>query len=241
MDRRAAVMDFVIAVGQGFSSFFSIWQICILQISPFFLACVTGLYFADFGEQSSPGLGGRVFLPALTFAPGFAVLYALLSLNSLSVGRILSYNLGMLSFFAGLYILLVSFALVLSGRVAFIDGLLQRRLIVAAGSLLLGVSFALVYSPCITPALSEILSMTSRAETAVRGGFLAFFYSLGICLGLTVTGGVLVLALKRVGFAVRNARRLKDVCGLVLAVLGGLNVTGLMVYYKAFFLGLLVP
>ena len=234
-------MDFLAAFGNGFSSFFSIWQVCILQISPFFVAYVIGLYFAGLGEQSSPSLGGRVLLPAAAFAPGFAVFYALLSLNSLPVGRILSYNLGILSFSAGLYILLVSLALLLCGRVAFAGNVLKRPLILAVMSLLLGVSFALVYSPCISPALSEILSMTSRSETAVRGGFLALFYSLGICLGLTVTGGVLVLALRRTAFAVRNARSLKDVCGLVLAVLGGMNVTGLMIYYKAFFLGLLVP
>ena len=33
------------AFGYGFSSFFSIWQVCSLQITPFFLAYVTGLYF----------------------------------------------------------------------------------------------------------------------------------------------------------------------------------------------------
>lgn len=236
-------MGLLESFGQGFASFYSIWQVCILQISPFFLAYVTGLYFAGLGEQSErgfSGLGGRVFLPALTFAPGFAVPYALLSLNSLPVGRILSYNLGILGFVAGLYILLVSLVLLISGRATFADGFLKRPAILAVMSLLLGVSFALIYSPCITPTLSEILSMTSRSETAVRGGFLALFYSLGICLGLTVTGGVLVAVLRRNGFVVRNARALKNVCGLVLAILGGLNVTGLMIYYKAFFLGFLV-
>lgn len=234
-------MDFVIAFGNGFASFFSIWQVCILQISPFFLAYVTALYFADRGERSGSTIGGRVLLPALTFAPGFAVTYALLTLNSLPVGRILSYNLGTLSFFAGLYILLVSLALLLCGRAAFAADVLKRPLVLTTASVFLGVSFALVYSPCITPALSDILSMTSRAATAVRGGGLALFYSLGICLGLTVTAGALVLVLRRSGFVVRNAKSIKDVSALMLAVLGGLNVTGLMVYYKAFFLGLLVP
>ena len=234
-------MEYLVAFGNGFASFFSIWQVCILQISPFFLVYIVALYFADVDEHRSPGLGGRVLLPALMFAPGFAVFYALLSLNSLPVGRILSYNLGILSFSSGLYILLISLILVLCGRAAFAGDLLKRPLILATMSLVLGASFALVYSPCITPALSEILSMTSRSETAVRGGFLALFYSLGICLGLTVTASALVLVLRRTGFAMRHAKSLKDSCGLTLAVLGGLNVTGLMVYYKAFFLGLLVP
>lgn len=235
------MMELVVAFGQGFASFFSIWQVCILQISPFFMAYIIALYFADLSGRGRGDFGARVLLPALTFAPGFAIFYALLSLNSLPVGRILSYNLGILSFSAGLYILLVSLAVLLCGRSAFASDVLKRPVILAVTSLLLGGAFALVYSPCITPALSEILSMTSRAETVVRGGVLALFYSLGICLGLTVTAGVLVLVVRRSGFADRNAAAIKDVCSLVLAILGGLNVTGLMIYYKAFILGLLVP
>lgn len=233
------------AFGQGFASFYSIWQICILQISPFFIAYVTGLYFAGLNFSNTGGhgysnFGVRVFLPALAFAPGFAVPYSLLSLNSLPVGRILSYNLGILGFFAGVYILSVSLVLLFSGRAVFIEGYLKRPIVLLGMSLLLGISFALIYSPCITPTLSEILNMTSRAETAVRGGVLALFYSLGICLGLTVAVAVLVFILRRSVFAVRNSKILKDACALVLAALGILNVSGLMVYYKAFFLGLLV-
>ena len=234
-------MSLIEAFGQGFSSFYSIWQVCILQISPFFLAYVSGLYFAGQGKYGSSGFGSRVLLPALTFAPGFAVFYALLSLSSLPVGRILAYNLGVLGFVAGLYILFISIVLLISGRVVFVTDILKRPAVLAVMSLLLGVSFAFVYSPCITPTLSDILNMTSRAETAVRGGVLALFYSLGICLGLTVAVSVLVLVLRRSGFVMRKAGMFKDVFGLVLAILGGLNVTGLMIYYKAFFLGLLVP
>ncbi len=43
-------MGLFAAFGNGFASFFSIWQVCILQISPFFLAYATGLYFADYSK-----------------------------------------------------------------------------------------------------------------------------------------------------------------------------------------------
>ena len=233
-------MGLVEAAGHGFFSFYSIWQVCILQISPFFLAYVAGLYFAGQSSHVSPGLGKRVLVPALSFAPGFTVFYALLSLSSLPVGRILSYNLGTLSFVSGLYILLIGLVLIISGRIAFVGDLLKRSAVLVIMSLLLGVSFALIYSPCITPALSDILNMTSRSQTAVRGGFLALFYSFGIFLGLTLAGFVLVLVMRKIDTLVRHSGSLKDVCGIVLAILGVLNVTGLMIYYKAFFLGLLV-
>jgi cytochrome c-type biogenesis protein len=227
------------AIGYGFASFFSIWQVCILQITPFFLAYVTGLYFAAGSLKAETSLGGRVVLPALSFAPGFAVVYALLTVTGLPIGRVLVYNLGTLGFIAGSYILLASLSLVLSGRFA-VFGYLRRPLVLAGVSLVLGSAFALTYSPCITPELSEILGMAGRPETVVRGGVLAFFYALGICLALTVTGAALVYLLARVGVVGRHPGMAKNACGLVLAILASLNLSGTMIYYKAFFLGFLV-
>lgn len=230
-------MGLLEAFGQGFASFFSIWQVCILQITPFFLAFVTAVYFATDGGR---GLGARVILPSVCFAPGFAVFYTLLAMSGLPVGRILAFNLGALGVFSGLYILLVSLIL-LFAHIVQVRRIVGRPMALAAMSLLLGASFALVYSPCITPALSDILNMTSRSETAIAGGVLAFFYALGICTGLTISVVALIVVLKRyVTAASRRGNAIRVFCGLILAVLGGLNVTGLMVYYKAFFLGLLV-
>jgi cytochrome c-type biogenesis protein len=228
------------AFGQGFASFFSIWQVCILQISPFFLAFVTGAYFIGYSAHSRPGIGRRVVLLSASFALGFGVFYALSSVTGLPVGRFLSYYGGTLSLVSGIAIVLVSLALILSGRVRFL-GANPHVAVLGGAALLLGVTFALVYSPCITPALSDILGLTTRPETAVRGGVLAFSYSLGISLGLGVTAMVLIFLLRGIGAAARHPRRVKDIGALVLMILGLLNVTGLMVYYKAFVLGFLVP
>jgi len=226
------------ALVHGFSSFFSIWQVCILQISPFFLAYVTGLYFAAAPLNAEASLGSRVVLPALSFAPGFAVIYALLTMTGLPFGRMLVYNLDTLGFIAGCYILFASLSLLLAGRFAVI-GYLRQPLVLVAISLVLGSAFALVYSPCITPALSEILGMARRPETAVHGGTLAFFYALGICLALTATGTALVYLLARVAAVERHPAMVKNACGLVLAILAALTLSGTMIYYKAFFLGFL--
>ena len=229
----------VAAFGHGFASFFSIWQVCILQISPFFLAFVTGLYFMERPSRTANALWRRVILPTLCFAVGFSILYALSSVTGLRVGRILSYNGGVLRVVAGAWILAICLFIVLRGRVAPIDRL-DRPLLLGAASLVLGAAFALVYSPCITPALSDILGMTVRPETAVRGGVLALFYGLGISLGLGVTGVALILLLGRIGAVVRNGRLVKDAGGVVLGVLALLNLSGQMTAYKAFVLGFLV-
>jgi cytochrome c-type biogenesis protein len=232
-------MGLFAAFGHGFASFFSIWQVCILQISPFFLAYATGLYFAEHSDRTRPGMGRRAVLPALFFMAGFCVVYALSSVTGLPIGRFLSYNSGMLAVISGVYILAVSLFIVLRGRLAR-PGRIDHALFLGGGSLVLGAAFALVYSPCVTPALSEILGMTFRPETAVRGGVLAFFYALGLSSALGLTGVVLVLFLRRLGAVSRNFGRVRDAGGAILSILGLLNVSGLMIQYKAFVLGFLV-
>ncbi|MAG98832.1 MAG: cytochrome c biogenesis protein CcdA [Alphaproteobacteria bacterium] len=227
------------AFGQGFASFFSIWQVCILQISPFFLAFVTALYFSRLAAGSAPGVLRWGLLPWASFVVGFCIVYALSSVTGLAVGRFLSYYNGSLSFFSGLYIVAISLFLLLSGRLAAL-GRFDHAAAVGAATVLLGAAFAIVYSPCITPTLSTILGMTTHAATAVRGGVLALFYSLGICFGLGLSGGLLIALLRQIGPLRGRPMLVKDISVVGLLVLGGLNVSGLMVYYKAFFLGLLV-
>jgi cytochrome c-type biogenesis protein len=232
-------MDIGEAFWGGFSSFFSIWQICAMQISPFFMTYVIGLYFVGRTRQDKPDIKQWAVVPSLAYVAGFTILYSLLSSSGLLVGRYLSYNLGSLRLVGGVYLALVSLYLMFPDRISVFRKI-NGPLALAGMSLLLGLSFALVYSPCITPALSRILGIASLPETATRGTMLAFFYGLGLSLAFAVTGIVLIQLLTRVQAAVNNPARTSLVCGLILSILALLNITGFMTYYKAFVLGLLV-
>jgi cytochrome c-type biogenesis protein len=224
----------------GFSSFYSIWQICAMQISPFFMAYIIGLYFVGLSRHRNPEFTQWAILPSLVYVAGFTILYSLLSSSGLLVGRYLSYNLGSLRLVAGIYLLLVSLFLIFPDRISVFRKI-KGPLLLVCMSLLLGLSFAVVYSPCITPTLSRVLGIASLPETAVRGTVLAFFYGLGLSLAFAVTGLVLIQLLTRVQTVVNNPAKTSMVCGLILSILALLNITGLMTYYKAFVLGLLVP
>jgi len=223
----------------GFSSFFSIWQVCALQISPFFMAYIVGLHFAGLSKQDDASFKQWAVLPSLSYIVGFSILYSLLSSSGLSIGRFLTYNIGDLRFASGIYILFVSLYIILADRTDRLK-IIDAPLSLIALSMLLGISFAIVYSPCITPTLSEILGLTNLPDKAVRGSVLALFYGLGLSLAFAVTGLFLVTLLKRVRPARKNLRLSAAVCGLILGILALLNITGLMTYYKAFVLGLLV-
>ncbi len=222
----------------GFASFFSVWQFCLLQISPFFLVYAVGLSLITEKDGSfSPG--PWLLLPMAAYALGFSTLYAVLSVRGLDVGRLAISYVGSMRIGAGILILIVCahFALAALGwrrlRVPMIvEGVLLP--------LLLGLSFAAVYSPCITPTYARILQLAAMRETATEGGLLALVYGLGTSLAFALVGLVLIFLLGRAHFVSEHKPRLIGGCAVVLGVLGLMNITGVMVYYKAFVLGFLV-
>lgn len=118
-------MGIFTALWGGFSSFFSIWQACILQISPFFLAFIAGLYLRTQAQQSSkqnaaPNIRGEVLGPYIAFAVGFTLLYSLLIASGLSIGRTLTFNIGNLRVASGVIILCISLYIIFSDRIAFL-------------------------------------------------------------------------------------------------------------------------
>lgn len=224
------------AVWGGFSSFFSIWQVCILQISPFFIAFIVGIYLATLGRDGDPKISRWVVLPCTVYSIGFTVFYSLLIASGLNVSRPLIHHIGDLRVVSGLFFLFAGLYILLVNRISSL-GKIHSSLLINALSLLIGITFAFIYSPCITPMLSDIMGLASQRDTAVEGWFLAFWYGLGISIALCMTSIALILLAGKRGFALRNASLIKNICGIILLVLAVMNLTGLMTHYKAFVLG----
>ncbi|OGT29541.1 MAG: hypothetical protein A2W28_07195 [Gammaproteobacteria bacterium RBG_16_51_14] len=224
------------AVWGGFSSFFSIWQVCILQISPFFIAFIVGIYLATVGKKADPEIRRWLLIPCITYGIGFSVFYSLLIASGLNISRPLIHNIGLLRVVSGIIILFVGLYILLVNRISFL-GKIHTPLLLSTLSLLIGVTFALVYSPCITPMLSDIMGIASQRNTAVEGWYMAFWYGLGVSIALCMTSVALILFAGRQEIVLRNANLIKNICGIILLILAVMNITGLMRHYKAFVLG----
>lgn len=237
MGQGAHLMGMADALWGGFSAFYSIWQLCILQFSPFFLAFIVGLFFVAPGQPDASRVFRLVIPPSLAWTFCFTFFYSLLIASALSLTRPLINNLAGLRILAGILILLVGLFLLLGSRLAAI-GRLRRPATSIGLALVIGFSFALMYSPCITPMLSDIMALASQRSTVGEGWYLAFFYGLGTSIAMCVFASALIAVLVRWNAARRNARRIADTCALVLFVLALMNISGWMTYYKAFLLGL---
>ncbi len=227
------------AVWGGLSSFFSIWQICLLQISPFFVAFIVGIYLATHGKNPDPEIHRWIIPSCIAYSIGFIVFYSLLIASGLNISRPLIHNIGVLRIVSGFIILFASLYIFLVNRIPFLDKL-HRPLLLSTLSLLIGISFAIIYSPCITPMLSDIMGLASQRSTAVEGWYLAFCYGLGTSIALSMTTVAIILFARRQASILRRAIPIKNICALMLLILAGMNITGLMRHYKAFVLGLVL-
>jgi cytochrome c-type biogenesis protein len=225
------------ALWGGFSAFFSIWQLCILQFSPFFLAFIVGVHLATPGQDTEPRALRSTLSACVAWVLSFTLLYSLLIASALNLSRPLINNLGSLRVLAGLLILVVSLYLLLVTRLPSL-GKWHRPASVGGLAVGIGIAFALMYSPCITPMLSDIMGLASQRATALDGWYLAFFYGLGTSVAMCAFSLALIALLRQRGVVWRSARRITDACAVVLLALALMNISGLMTHYKAFLLGL---
>jgi len=228
-----------VALWGGFSTFFSIWQICLLQISPFFVAFIVGIYLATLGKNAALEIRPWMILPCIAYGIGFTVFYSLLIASGLDFSRPLIHNIGNLRVVSGIIILLVGLYILLVNRLSFLSKI-HLPFLLSSLFLLIGVTFSIIYSPCITPMLSDIMGIASQRSTAVEGWYLAFFYGLGTSIALCMTSVALILFTRRREIVLRNANLIINICGTILLILAVMNITGLMRHYKAFVLGLVL-
>ena len=229
-------MGGIAAVWGGFSTFFSIWQICLLQISPFFVAFIVGIYLATIGKYVNTEIRRWMIIPCIAYGIGFTVFYSLLIASGLNISRPLIHNIGALRVVSGIVILLVGLYILLVNRISFL-GKLHLPSLLSVLFLLIGVTFAIIYSPCITPMLSDIMGIASQRSTAVEGWYLAFCYGLGTSIALCMTSIAIILTARRHKIVLRNAKLIINICGTILLILALMNISGLMRHYKAFVLG----
>jgi cytochrome c-type biogenesis protein len=212
-----------IAVAAGFVSFISP---CVLPLLPGYLAFLSGAAGSLEGRSGR----GRAVIGAVAFIIGFAVVFV--SLGALFGGfgallrddeRILSVVFGVITILLGMFFggWWPSSWLNRERRIHY----LPRASILGAGAL--GFLFALGWTPCIGPTLGAIIGLEENSgATALRGSILAFFY----CLGLGIPFIVAALATEWVSTASswlrRHQRAIGRIGGLLLIVIGILEVTG---------------
>jgi cytochrome c-type biogenesis protein len=199
---------------------------CVLPLVPGYLSFVSGIGFDALGDRPA-----RVALSTGAFVAGFTAMFVALGAGVAWFGSILLTNRRPLEIAAGVFIIVTSITFVglplprlfSQERRLPLGGLSDRRLLT---STLIGVGFAIGWTPCVGPTLAAILTVSAGGGSAAEGAVLLAAFSLGLGLPFLLFG----LAFTRSLGLVRCLRRHRQIVGVTsaafLVAFGALLITG---------------
>lgn len=208
-----------LALLAGFVSFASP---CVLPLVPGYLGYVSG--FAS-GERAGRG---RLVLGAALFVLGFTVVFVAFGVVFGTAGLLLRPWLDLIVRIAGAVIIVMG--LVFIGMFGFAQRTVKPRFKVATGLVgapLLGVVFALGWTPCLGPTLIAVNAIVLDQGDPWRGGLLAAVYSIGLGAPFVLIALGLGWAAGSVRWIRRHIRAINIVGGALLVLIGVLMVSGL--------------
>ncbi len=186
----ALQISFGVAFLAGLASFLSP---CVLPLVPIYLAQLVGhsvFQCADGQQERTPRL--TTFLHALMFVLGFTLAFVALGATASTLGSFLRAYQLLLRQVGG--IVLVIFGLHLTGILRLPIFYWQKRFAFRPSrpsypaSLLIGLIFAIGWTPCVGLILGPILGLAANTATLRQGVMLLLFYSLGLGLPFLLLG-----------------------------------------------------
>jgi cytochrome c-type biogenesis protein len=224
----------IVAFTAGLFSFLSP---CVLPLFPSYLSFVTGMSVADLQTDLTPAARRRVILHAVSFVLGFSLVFVSLGASFSAASQFLLDYRDIIRQVGG--VLIVIFGLYIAGLLNFgpfsrtRQWQLREKPAGFLGSFVVGLTFAIGWTPCVGPILGAILSLAGTAETVGRGVGLLLAYSAGLGVPFILSAialGVFLKMFKRYRPFIPVVER---GAGVILVVVGVLVLTNYYVQLNA--------
>jgi cytochrome c-type biogenesis protein len=232
-----AQLSIGVAFAAGLVSFLSP---CVLPLVPIYLTQLVGqsIYQAD---QQREELSARLmtFFHALLFVGGFTLGFVALGATASTLGSFLHANQIVLRQIGG--VLLVLIGLHLAGLLKLPFLYWQKRFTFHPSrpsypaSLLIGIIFAIGWSPCIGVILAPILALAANAATLRQGVLLLLAYSLGLGIPFLLLGLGLNQGSKVLRWLKPHLGKIEIGTGIVMIIIGCMIFFNLLTYLNSYF------
>ncbi|HJV14168.1 MAG TPA: cytochrome c biogenesis protein CcdA [Propionibacteriaceae bacterium] len=211
-----------VALLAGLVSFFSP---CVVPLLPGYLSYATGLGAAEVVEGSTHR--GRMLAGASLFVLGFAVVFVITGVVAGSAGRLLAEYRDVITRLLGVLIILLG--LIFAGVLRIGQRDLRIHWIPAVGvaaAPLVGVVFALGWTPCLSPTLGVVVNLGFNEGTAARGALLGFVYALGLGTPFLIAGLAYTRMARTIVFLRERQQLIMRIGGVFMIIVGLLLITG---------------
>lgn len=199
---------------------------CVLPIVPSYLAYMSGV---SYDEVQSPNRRKTIIISAVYFVIGLSTAFLLLALGYYGFAKNAYFNQSIFNFISGTIIII--FGLHFLG--IFRIGFLMREMRVQAdhnqsplAAYILGLAFALGWSPCLGPALGAILSLTATQATLLNGLGLMVAYAAGLGVPFIISALLIDRFIQKSANLRRYMPMVEKIMGALLVIVGIMMITG---------------
>jgi len=215
----------------GLVSFFSP---CTLPLVPGYLSVVTG------GAVTEASNRLKAFWLSVCFVLGFSVVFVALGASASLLGQWLMAYRQEANLVAGVLIILMGLFMLGWWSMPALQRDWRMGQTLEGGrptaAFVLGLAFAIGWTPCIGPILGAILALSSTHANAETGMLYLAVYSLGLALPFLGTAMFIEHFRERMRWFSRWSRPLRALAGLVLIIMGVMVLTGQMTRFASWML-----
>lgn len=207
-------MPYIVSFIAGLLSFLSP---CVLPLVPIYFFYITGISAVELQQRPlNKEEKFKIFINSIMFILGFSVVFILIGAAMANlIGNF--FNNKIFNIIAAIVIII--FGLHIGGffKIKFLQ--YEKRLnLQNVGSFLLGVSFALGWTPCIGPIFGTIVGMAATEPT--KSIFMMVLYTLGLALPFILMALFTVMSLKIIEKMKKYMGIIEKISGILLVLVG---------------------
>ena len=206
---------------------------CVLPLVPPYLSFLAGVSLDQLADEERPSnVAKQAIATAFVFVLGFSTVFVGLGASASLIGGFLADHLTILSYIAGVIILILGLHFLGVFRIALLFREarfhVKSKPIGFVGAYIIGLAFAFGWTPCVGPVLAAILLYAGSEAEVLRGAALLLAYSLGIGLPFIAAAFFAAPFMRLMQRFRQHMGKVEKVMGAMLVVTGILFLTNSM-------------